>query len=629
MAPVSEDATRIAELEAEVARLGRMLEGAPNFITWVSTQGKLLYVNRLAPGFSLDDVVGQEVFTFLPAAFHERLRKALRDAVETGELQELVTYGAASADHMGHYLTRISPLVEDGEVTSAILVATDITEHEARRIRLELAMEATGLGIWTLDAATQSGEMDAKTREIFGIGPGDPASTLEEMLRDGIHPDDREMVSARVREALVTGVYRPIEHRITRSDGTTVWVQASGTAVRDGAGNVVGLVGGIMDITDRRTMETRLAEAQKLESIGRLAGGIAHDFNNMLTAILGNVDYLLQGEAGPAETTELLGEVRVGAQRSAALTSQLLAFARRQIIAPAIVDPNQLIRRLGALFGRVVGEQVELSVSLEARGSVEIDPSQFEQVVLNLLTNARDALPQGGRVTLRTRDVKLDAELAPDLEPGEYVCISVIDTGPGIEVDALPRVFEPFYSTRSGGTGLGLATCYGIVKQNGGHIVVRNDPGGGATFEVYLTRARGVAEELEDGEVRRPDPGGSESVLVVEDEALVRRLLVRTLRDAGYRVQQANDAEAALVLARGEGPFDLLVTDVLMPGASGVELGRRLREAGSVAAVLYVSGYPGGRAPGDAKLDESATLLQKPFLPRDLLVAVRARLDAR
>jgi PAS domain S-box-containing protein len=623
---VVDDATRIAELEAKVARLERMLEGAPNFITWVSTEGKLLYVNRLAPGFTLDDVVGQEVYAFLPPNFHDRLRTAVHDAVETGETQELVTYGVASADRMGYYLTRISPLFENGEVTSLLLVATDITEHEERRIRFELALEATGLGIWTLDAKTKSGDMDAKSREIFGVEPGSEIETLEDMIAQGIHPDDRALVAERVEEAFTTGVYRPIEHRIVRPDGSVRWVQASGVALDDGGRDAVRLVGGMMDVTQRRALESRLAEAHRLESIGRLAGGIAHDFNNMLTAILGNVDFALQDSRLVEDVRRLLEEVRLGAQRSAALTSQLLAFARRQMIRPTVVDPNRLISRLDTLLSRLLGEHVQLEVSLGAESAIEVDPSQFEQIVLNLLTNARDAMPEGGRVILGTADVELGSELAPELEAGRYVCMTVRDTGSGIEENALGRVFDPFFSTREGGTGLGLATCYGIAKQNRGHIVVESKPGEGATFRVYLPCAKAQPASKANA-VGGPLRGSGESILVVEDEPLVRRLLVRTLEDAGYRVEEAGDPTEALHLASEAGPFDLLLTDVVMPGMSGLELGRRLRAEGSVPKVLHVSGYAREGIDPEGEQGPRPRLIHKPFLPRDLLHAVRALLE--
>jgi signal transduction histidine kinase len=451
------------------------------------------------------------------------------------------------------------------------------------------------------------------------------------MLQQRVHPDDRERVGNGLAEAMQSGRYGPLEHRIVLDSGEIRWVAASGIALVGPQGQVVRVVGSVMDITHRRALEARLLEAQKLESIGRLAGGVAHDFNNMLTAILGNVDFA-SSMTSLDQVRPLLDEIRVTAERSAALTAQLLAFARRQVIEPKVLEPNALLRRLEPLLRRLLDERISLTLRLDAAGHVRVDTSQLEQVVLNLITNARDSLPQGGRVLLSTSDVVLeqhDSRRHPDLAPGAYVAITVKDSGAGIPASALPHIFEPFFTTRRGGTGLGLATCYGIVKQSSGHIAVHSEPGGGATFSVYLPRVAASDPQVAKRNSSPNSAAGSERVLLVEDEAVVRSIVERTLERANYCVSVATNGDEALRVAEREGPFELLITDVVMPGMSGWDLGKRLSERWPDLRVLYISGYTEDVMKDGGVVGQGLPFLQKPFLPSDLLDAVRKLLDAR
>jgi nitrogen-specific signal transduction histidine kinase/CheY-like chemotaxis protein len=388
-------------------------------------------------------------------------------------------------------------------------------------------------------------------------------------------------------------------------------------------------VGSVQDITERRALEARLLEAQKLESIGRLAGGVAHDFNNMLTAILGNVEFAAEASS-LEEIQPLLAEIRHTAERSAALTAQLLAFARRQVIAPKVLEPNALLRRLDALLRRLIGEHIRITVQLGAQGRVRADESQLEQVIMNLVTNARDAMPGGGRLLLSTADVVLDAALVAsqldfspslDVSPGPYVEMTVVDSGPGIAPQDLPHIFEPFYTTRPGGTGLGLATCYGIVKQSGGHIQVRSQPGQGSSFTVYLPRVEGEVVPVAPPESAEKGLA-TERVLLVEDEPSVRAVAERTLARQGYCVRSAGTAEEALQ-RHAEESFELLVTDVVLPGLSGRELALKLTRRWPELRVLFISGYTQNTIEHGGVLEPGISFLQKPFLPVELLVAVR------
>jgi two-component system, cell cycle sensor histidine kinase and response regulator CckA len=620
---------RVRALEDEVRRLSAMLEGAPDFITRITVDGKFLYLNRLAPGYDMTDVLGTSVDAYVRPEFRELARTAIRIACETRTVQEYATLGSTGVGSVGHYLTRVSPIIEDGQVTSLVMIATDVTALEQNRVRLQLALNATGLGIWTSERGGAA-SWDRTTREIFGLSPDAPIPPLDQVLRERIFPEDRGLITEALECAELTGHYGPIEHRIVRTDGEVRWVAASGVAVVDPKGDLVRIVGSMQDITHRRALEARLLEAEKLESVGRLAGGVAHDFNNMLTVILANVDMASRARTLD-EAKQVLGELRVTAERSAALTAQLLAFARRRVIEPQIVDPKALVTRLCVLLERVIGAQIDLVTELRSSYRVRADASQLEQVVLNLVTNARDSMPRGGRVLLRTADREIGAaQDQPELPMGSYVCIAVTDSGGGIAADHLRRIFEPFFTTRQGGTGLGLATCYGIVKQAGGHIEVTSQLGKGTTFTVYLPRAAGRdVDETTAGGGRGPvGTGRGERVLVVEDEELVRSVVERSLSAANYRVVVAARGDEALVLAESQGPFDLLITDAVMPGMTGWELGQRVAARWPGLRVLYMSGYTEQIVTNGGAIDPGLQFLQKPFGSAALLEAVERALGA-
>jgi len=480
---------RIRDLEAELARLYTMLESAPNFITRATVDGRFLYVNRLAPGYRREDVIGASICDFMPPSFHDRVHESIRRAIATREVQSFMSIGQTTSNTLGHYLARIAPVVEGGVVTSLVMIATDITELEDHRLRLCLALEASKLGIWTHDPQTGHSTWDETTHRILGLPEGLEAHDFWPQLIGSIHPDDRERIAATLATALTSGRCEATEYRIRWPDGTSRWVEVSGKATRSESGSVVLLVAGVMDITERRLLETRLLQAQKLESIGRLSGGLAHDFNNILTLVLGNLEFALEHVQADSDLAALLHETHRAATKSTSLTAQLMVIARRQLIRPQVLDPNALLTSIESLLRRVLGPEVEMIVTLEAGHQVEVDPTQLEQVVLNLVTNARDAMPHGGRVVLRTRNVHFDeatVRMHPGLAPGNYVEITVQDTGVGITSETRERLFEPFFSTRKLGMGLGLATCYGLVKQSGGHIHVDSEPGRGSTFHVYL-----------------------------------------------------------------------------------------------------------------------------------------------
>jgi len=368
---------------------------------------------------------------------------------------------------------------------------------------------------------------------------------------------------------------------------------------------------------ERVQLQRQLAQAQKLEAIGRLAGGVAHDFNNVLTAILGSAELLLLDTPPGANAREEVEIIRDAAVRAQELIRQLLAFSARQVLQPAVVDLNDLIKNLGRMLRRLIGEDLVLATELaDDLGAVRVDPGQVEQVLVNLAVNARDAMPDGGRLTIRTENVPSESQ----------VLIEVADTGIGMDAATLARVFEPFFTTkeRGKGTGLGLASVYGIVRQSGGHIAVRSTPGAGTTFRIHLPRVDEPVDVSRAAPLVTAPVAGTETILVAEDEQIVRVLVRKVLEQAGYMVLLAGGGAEALRLAeRHPGPIQLLVTDVVMPGMNGRELARRLVERRPMTKVLYLSGYADDAVERHGVLDPGTAFMQKPFSPSALATRVR------
>jgi two-component system, cell cycle sensor histidine kinase and response regulator CckA len=444
-----------------------------------------------------------------------------------------------------------------------------------------------------------------------------------------------EVAAGRPKEHFAAGVghnHRAEGWRV-RKDRTQFWAEVGTNALRDKEGELRGFLVVARDLTDRRKLEEQFRHAQKMEAVGRLAGGVAHDFNNLLTVINGYSELLLTSHVAPDSNRDAIVAIRDAGERAAALTSQLLAFSRKAIVEPRILDLNEVVTQSTKLLRRLIGEDVVLSTALSpGLHRVSADPTQVEQVVMNLTVNARDAMPRGGRLTIETRNLHLlddDAEVYPDLEPGHYVQLAVSDTGVGMTEEVKARVFEPFFTTKElgKGTGLGLSMVYGAVKAHGGHVGVYSELGVGTTFKILLPATLQAGTGRRSGEVRLA-PRGAETILLAEDEGAVRRIAKVALETQGYRVlEAAGGADAGRVAADYLGPIHLLVTDVVMPGMSGRELAESLRVRHMGLKVLYMSGYTDDAIVRHGIVEATDAFLQKPFTPLSLVRKVRAVLD--
>jgi two-component system, cell cycle sensor histidine kinase and response regulator CckA len=512
-------------------------------------------------------------------------------------------------------------------------------EEQLRRKQeaLELALEAAGLGTWEHDLSTGGDFMDARARALFGMSADEPVTRAR--LLDAIHPDDRERTRERWERAVQERAQYSAEYRVVRPDGSVHWIMALGRCATDPTTEApLQLAGVVLDITERRRTEEQLQEGLRLEAVGRLAGGIAHDLNNMLAAILGFSDLLGRSFEPDDLRASDVEQISRAASRSADLTRQLLTFARRELIQPRALDINAVIQDAQALLPPILGQNVELDLRLAPDpGVVYADPRQIEHMVMNLVLNARDAMPEGGRVTIETRTIQLASgsgawrsEEARALS-GRFTMLSVADTGHGMDAATLQRIWEPFFTTKAPGrgTGLGLASVYGAAKQSGGFVWADSEPGRGTTVQVYWPEIRAAAEPAAEPAPLPPLAGGIETLLILEDEDLVRALAVRVLRSFGYTCHQAHDPSEALRLLDEQGTrVDLVITDVVMPGMSGRELGDRAARLRPGIPVLYTSGFTDEDLMRRGLLEEGRPFLQKPFTPHELARAVREALDA-
>jgi PAS domain S-box-containing protein len=523
-------------------------------------------------------------------------------------------------------------LHDDLRLRSATL-EQEVADRRRAEARTQLALAAAMMGVWELDLAADRLHWSDSLAAIFGLSPAQAPTTIDEFAAV-IHPGDRAAVTEGLARAIREQTDLVNEFRTNWPDGTVHWIAGRARVFCDDSGSPARIIGVGMDIGERKSLEEQLRQAHKMEAIGQLAGGVAHDFNNLLTVIHGYAELLLTTLNADDHRRTDVDEILRAARSAAGLTRQLLAFSRKQVLQPTLLDLNSLVVNTSRMLRRLIGENIELVTRLApVPAAVHADAGQLEQILMNLALNARDAMPQGGHLSIETATVVLDAAYATQqvgVRPGPYAMLAVSDSGIGMDDQTKHRIFEPFFTTkeRGRGTGLGLATVYGIVKQSGGHVWVDSEVGRGSTFKVYLPRAEEGAfverSTIEAGAA----PTGSETVLLVEDEQAVRLLCRVLLERAGYQVLDAANPRQAEDLFRDHADrIDLLVTDVIMPGSSGPSLFARLSPARPALRVLYMSGYADNAVVQPAGHPSDVQFLQKPFTADGLLCKVREALD--
>jgi two-component system, cell cycle sensor histidine kinase and response regulator CckA len=521
-----------------------------------------------------------------------------------------------------------------GEARMCRTSITDITMQMKTQVRLECLLASSPAAIYTLkpEGNLAPTYVSENVKALVGWKSSQFLANPRFWIKR-VHPKDRRRVLKRM-ELPWPQDRQSYEYRFLAQDGAYRWMHDDLKVVRDLEGQPVEIVGAWVDITERKTLESQLIQAQKMEAVGRLAGGVAHDFNNLLMAIMGYGELIRTSLMQDDPLYHYSEDILKATERAASLTQQLLTFSRRQIMQPQVLNLNGVVADLEKMLRRLIGEHIDLEIVAGRNlGSVKADPGQIGQIIMNLAVNARDAMPTGGRLTLETANLELAVSHQTHLEavpPGRYVRLTVRDTGEGMDAATVKHIFEPFFTTKEmgKGTGLGLPTVYGIVKQNHGYIEVDSRPGQGATFRIYLPRLEAPAEAPRARMTLAAKLEGSETILVVEDEDALRTLLCRFFRLYGYNVLEArHGGEALLLCERHPGPIALMVSDVVMPQMSGQELADRLISLHPEMKVFFMSGYTDSDLVPYGAPDQSKPIIFKPFRPMDLVKKVREFLD--
>ena len=635
----------------DTRRLAAIIDASSDLVGVAGPDGKTWFLNRAGRrllGFGEKEDLSELTIEGYHSA--EAARLVREEAIPAALAQGVTTFENTFQHRSGRNIPVSQMLIahrdEQGKLECYSTVARDRSEQKeaeeslrASEERFRLLLDDLHVGVVVQDAAARIVVSNPKALELLGL-------TQDQLLGrtsfdprwNVIHEDGSEFPGEQHPATTAIRTGRPVRnvtmgvHRPASND--RIWLLVNAEPQRGSDGTIRRVVCTFSDITDRKKLEDSLLQSQKLEAVGRLAGGIAHDFNNLLTVIMGYVEDIAGTlPEGTRERHELTMALEAS-QRAAGLTRQLLAFARRHVIAPRLVDLNTVIRDLERMLVRLIGEHIHLRRH-EAAGlwPIKVDPTQIEQVILNLALNARDAMPESGSLTIETGNVVLDDDYAAahaGVTPGEYVMLVVSDTGTGIPREIQSHIFEPFFSTKGArGTGLGLATVHGIVRQHGGHIWLYSEDSRGTAFKIYFPRAAVSGEPEGAAKILfKPRVRGGETLLLVEDEELVRSYAERALERGGYRVLSASDPLEALKLAEAHrGTISLLVTDVILPHMSGQKLASRLVEQRPELRVLFVSGYTENTIAHHGVLDPGIAFLAKPYTPADLLKRVREVID--
>jgi PAS domain S-box-containing protein len=651
---LSRDINERKHTEEELARSRELyrvvVENSHDMIAVLDPMGRFVFASpsyEQALGYGPEELVNVSPISLVHPSDVQRASDALRQVVTR---QDAAVIELRMRHKRGNWIfvegTTTSVMDENGKLQSILMSVRDISERQVAEEELREAEARYRLLVEQLPLITyinvpgESGRwvyLSPQLEEILGYKPSEWTSDFHNFV-EAIHPDDRERVTA---ERAASGAKGRIglEYRLMTKNGRAVWMRDEAVIVRDLSGKPLYVQGYLLNInveheaeSERLRLEAQLLHSQKMEAIGRLAGGIAHDFNNLLTAIIGYSE-LIVSELDPASSLARdAEEIKRAAEQAAAMTQQLLAFSRRQVLQPALLNPNEVIGHMEKMLQRLIGENIQLVTELESEiATIRCDRSQIEQVIMNLVVNARDAMPRGGRIVIATASTEVDTAEAAELglPPGSYVVATISDTGFGMDEETISHIFEPFFTTKEQGkgTGLGLATVHGIVEQSNGAVVVASTVGEGSVFRVFLP----VTPEGADADrVATPigEMHGSETLLLVEDEEMVRQLVGRVLRELGYEVFETSSGEEALSVSDSlECPIDLLVTDVVMPGMNGRELAELLTVSRPTTRVLFMSGYTEEAIVHRDVFGGETEFIGKPFTPQELAQKIRDVLE--
>ncbi len=636
--------------DAELIKLELKKAGLDILSTTVDNREELyIQLEKFTPDvvisdYSLPGLNGLEVIDIV-----QKVAPHIPVIIATGSIDEVTAVSCmkvGAADYvLKEFLVKLGPAVESALERMRIIEEKNIAVEEIKKSRESLAraQEIAHLGSWDWNIEKDDLKWSEEVYRIFGQEPEDFDPSYETFL-EFVHPDDRELVADAIERALADPDENySLEHRVVRPDGSIRIVHELGEAQFDDDGKPVHMTGTVQDITERKAAEVgmekvqvQLLQSQKMEAIGRLAGGVAHDFNNMLTAIIGNAELLLWQSVEDEEAIEKVRRIIDTAARAGEMTKQLLVFSKERKLEPTLLDPEELIRRMGKMLDNILGEDIEYVTEFgEELLPILAGPSQVEQMVLNLVVNAREAMPDGGEIRVALKNVYLDESFSMtifNIKPGNYVEITVSDRGSGIPEDVKEHIFEPFYTTKKDGTGLGLSTIYGIVQQLYGYVSVESETNVGTTFSIYLPAHEGEEKVVEAKDKIRSftDLKGDEILAVLEDEPDINHFICEILEEHGYTVIGAlNGEELKEALDKKGTRPSLLLSDVILPGRSGPEVARDLLEKNPGMKVIFMSGYADDKLQQKGVNGADIDFLRKPFNNSELLSRIRSTLDAR
>ncbi|MFY9561689.1 MAG: PAS domain S-box protein [Terriglobales bacterium] len=619
----------------------RVAETASDAIIVIDEDSKILFVNRSTErvfGYLGEELRGQHLTMLMPDYLRQIHQQAIKKYVQTGEKHfswdGVELPGLHKSGKEIWLEICFSEFIRDGKRTFTGM-CRDVTGRkrlESEQSRLAAIVESSYDAIIgkNLDGIITSWNKGAE--RIYGYSAEEVIGKPVAILFPADRPDELPRIMETVKSGEGSELYETIR---VKKNGERIHISLTVSPIRDQAGRIVGASTVGRDVTEQRALEVQLRQAQKIEAVGQLAGGIAHEFNNFLGVVLGYNELLSEEARENERLRQYIAEIKAATQRAASLTHQLLAFSRKQVLEPQVLDLNQAIWETHQLLRRLVPANIDVVPLLAPIiGRVKVDPGQVQQILINLVVNARDAMPEGGKVVIETADVELDEEYASHLvglRPGSYVLLSVSDTGQGMDAETLSHVFEPFFTTKEPGkgTGLGLSTTYGIAKQSGGHTTVESTFGKGTIFRIYLPRVQAIVEEVNVKPPSVTHPGENETILVVEDETALRRLLCASLERRGYKVLAAKDgAEAIEIFRQQRDQIHLVVSDIMMPHVDGFELKQRLVALHSDVKFVFMSGYSEEIMEKRQTFLQGCAFLEKPFLPDELAGKVRELLKA-